>query len=117
MKIILNESNRDKMIEGILNKRGIEINYEYGLRSYSPDGGQYDVVNVWFKYPNQIYEYSRLVTFKTKKDYIIKMVSHGDLASITDEFEAIPRELVNGYFIERARVYLEKLLPIINFDD
>lgn len=117
MKIILNESHRDKMIEGILNKRGIEIHYEYGLRSFTTDGGQYDIVNVWFKYPNQSYEHSRIITFKTKKDYIIKLVSHGDLASIADEFEALPRELVNGYFIERARVYLDKLLPIINPED
>lgn len=117
MKIILNESNRDKMIEGILNKRGIEIHYEYGFRSHTTDGGQYDIVNVWFKYPNQIYEHSRLATFKTKKDYIIKLVSHGDFVSITDEFEAIPRELVNDYFIDKARIYLDKLLPIINFDD
>jgi hypothetical protein len=55
------------------------------------------------------------VYFKTRGNKIIphtKPIMYGDFHWMFDVFEFIPTELLNNYFTDKAKAYIEEYLPI-----
>lgn len=117
MKIILSESHRDKMIEGILDRRGIEIDYGYGLRVEETSGKVFDSVEVTVRYRNWPKTQYKQIWFETNGNDVVKVDGFNSFIGIANEFEFLPKELVMEYFIENAKNYLERILPLINLKD
>lgn len=110
MKIILTESQSDNLIKSILKQYGIKLSFGYKQRSYDGKGQQIDTVYVWFDFPDK-YTYQRIVDFKTRGYKVTGIIHQGDFISVIDDFKYLPKDLVNDYFINGAKTYVEKILP------
>jgi len=52
----------------------------------------------------------RRIHFFTRKNKVVSVDSTGDFRTIADGFRYIPTDILMGYFIEKAKTYVEKLL-------
>jgi hypothetical protein len=111
MKIIITESQTDKLIERILDSEDITYSMKYMGRTYGAFGAEkyYDHVFFRFYFPNGD-EYERKVSFVTEEDGILRFSGSDIFSKSIDELKYIPSEVVTDYFAERARIYLEKVL-------
>ncbi len=82
----------------------------YGGRTYDNFGRRHDTVEVYFKLPDEEKLYSRRIHFFTRKNKVVSVDSTGDFRTIADGFRYIPTDILMGYFIEKAKTYVEKLL-------
>jgi hypothetical protein len=110
MKIILTESQSDDLIKSILKQYGIKQSFGYKQRSYNGAGQQIDTVYVWFDLPDN-YTYQRMIDFKTKGYKVIGVKHHSNFFNVVDELNYLPKDVVDDYFINGAKTYLEKILP------
>lgn len=114
MKIILKESRSKMMVQNILNSKGIKLSIGYGSRTRDYGGGNFDSVYFWFKYPDKIQMKSRRIWFHTENNEITGVDEMENFTTITDVFKFIPSEILNSYFIELGKEFLEKTLQKYN---
>jgi len=115
----LNESVEDSnVVEQIMEVEGVKYDgCGYGGRTYDNFGRRHDTVEVYFKLPDEEKLYSRRIHFLTKKNKVVSVDSTGDFRTITDGFRYIPTDILMGYFIEKAKTYVEKLLRTLYPND
>ena len=116
MKVLIGESQKDRLIGNILEKNGVEVDYGYGGR-VKVSGKVFDYVEVTVRYRNWSKTQYKQIWFETKGNDVDKINGFNDFIGIADEFEFLPKELVMEYFIENAKDYLERILPLINLKD
>jgi len=109
MKIIITENQKNSIVDQILKSENIKYYFGYVGRSHDSSGNQYDSMDIWFT-QNDGYQIQRRVHFYTKNNKIIKVFGHGNFGSAVDSFKYIPVELLNDYFIEKSKPYLEIIL-------
>ena len=111
MKIIITESQTDKLIERILESEGITYTMKYMGRTYGSFGTEkhYDHVFFRFYFPNGD-EYERKVIFVTNEDGILRFSGSDIFSKSIDELKYIPSEVVTDYFVGKAKPYLETVL-------
>jgi hypothetical protein len=111
MKILITESQTDKLIERILDSEGITYNMRYQGRTYGSFGAEkaYDHVVFRFYFPNGD-EYERTVSFVTKEDGILRFSGSSIFSDAIDELIYIPSDIVNYYFANIAKPFLENIL-------
>jgi hypothetical protein len=113
-KLLLESKNNFDVVEKILEMENIKVYYGYKNRIYnriySRDGEQFDDAYVSFKFPDG-YTYERVVRFKTIKNKVIDVYSHGDFTNIVEGFNYIPEKILMNYFIEKLKTHLENVLP------
>jgi len=109
----LNESVEDSnVVEQIMDSEGIKYDgCGYGGRTYDNFGRKHDTVEVYFKLPDKERLYSRRIHFLTRNNKVVSVDSTGDFRTITDGFRYIPTDILMGYFIEKAKIYIERILP------
>ena len=127
MKIIITESQFKTLLETTDNSNVVEqimdvegVKYDgcgYGGRTYDNFGRRHDTVEVYFKLPDKEKLYSRRIHFLTRNNKVVSVDSTGDFRTITDGFRYIPTDILMGYFIEKAKIYIERLLPILYYND
>jgi hypothetical protein len=110
MKIIITESQKNNIIEKILDSEGVTYKMNYGGRIYVGEGAMYDSVDLWFKLPNGD-DTLQTFYFLTRRNKILKLESYNDLTKLIDVFRYIPSEIVKDYFKEKCKTYLENTLP------
>jgi len=114
---VITEGKQDDMIERLLKSEGITYDINYKKRSYF-NGDQLDSVDITFYYDHGIGrkpEAMKPVYFKTRGNKIIpyaEPIIYGNFDWIFDVFEAIPLDVLNKFFADKAKAYLEKYLPI-----
>ena len=108
----IKESVEDSnVVEQIMEVEGVKYDgCGYGGRTYDNFGRRHDTVEVYFKLPDEEKLYSRRIHFFTRKNKVVSVDSTGDFRTITDGFRYIPTDILMGYFIEKAKTYVEKLL-------
>lgn len=111
MKILINESRSEKLIQNILNRNGIKMEFVYGGKIYDSSYRIYHSVEVWFKIPNEYREKLRTIHFITRKNKVVDIDSYGDFSTVIPEFKHIPKKMVVDYFIKGAKEHLEEMLP------
>jgi hypothetical protein len=111
--VLLSESvNNSNVVEQIMEVEGIKLDsFGYGGRTYDSFMRKHDSVDVYFKFPNDSYYHNRRIHFLTRNNKVIGVDSAGDFRTITDGFRYIPTDILMGYFIEKAKTYLERILP------
>lgn len=109
---LLLESTGSNVVEQIMDMSGVKYDgCGFGGRTYDNFGRKHDTVEVYFKLPDEEKLYYRRIHFLTKNNKVVSVDSTGDFRTITDGFRYIPTDLLMGYFIEKAKIYIEKLLP------
>ena len=111
-KKIKESIDKSNVVEQILDMSGIK--YEgcgYDGRTYDNFGRNEDTVEIYFKFPNESKLRSRRIHFITRKNKVVTVDSSSDFRTLTDEFKYIPELILMEYFIEKAKTYLEKILP------
>jgi hypothetical protein len=111
--VLLSESvNNSNVVEQIMEVEGIKLDsFGYGGRTYDSFMRKHDSVDVYFKFPNDSYYHNRRIHFLTRNNKVIAVDSAMDFRTITDGFRYIPTEVLMPYFIEKAKTYLERILP------
>lgn len=109
MKIIITESQKNNIIEKILDSEGVTYKMGYGGRIYGGNGIMYDSVNLWFTLPNGD-DVLQTFYFLTRQNKILKLESYNDPTNLIDGFTYIPSEIVKDYFKEKCKTYLEDTL-------
>ncbi len=109
----IKESIEDSnVVEQIMDMSGVKYDgCGYGGRTYDNFGRRHDTVEVYFKLPDEEKLYSRRIHFFTRNNKVVSVDSTGDFRTITDGFRYIPTDVLMSYFIEKAKTYIEKLLP------
>ena len=109
----IKESVEDSnVVKQILYNEGIEVSISYGDRGYDGIWGKpYDYVYFWFKYPDKDKQNYKRVWYNTKNNKVVNVDSVANFSTITDGFRYIPSEILNSYFIEMGKNYLEEILP------
>jgi hypothetical protein len=110
---IITESKQNNPIDRILKSHDITYDIKYGKRGFN-NFKQYDSVIITFYVdhgngpkPESI----QPVYFFTKGNEIIsEPIINGDFTWMFDVFEHIPEELLNNYFFDKAKTYLENYL-------
>jgi len=109
----INESVEGKNpIEKILNMDGIEVSINYGSRVYDDIWGKpYDSVYFWFDNPNYPRKIYKNIWYNTKNNKVIGVDIIPNFKTVSDSFEFVPVEILNSYFIEMGKEFLENILP------
>ncbi len=110
MKILINESRLGNIVKNILKRNGIKVSYNLFSRYEGINGTQLDSVQVWFQIPNGTI--IRTIHFITRNNKVIGIDSYGRFSNVIPEFAHIPIKIVSNYFIDEAKKYAEKLLPL-----
>ena len=112
IKTLLESSDKSNVIEQILEMEGIKYDgCGFGGRTYDNFGRKQDTVEIYFKFPNESKLRSRSIHFITRNNKVVSVDSSSDFRTITDGFRYIPEKVLMDYFIEKAKTYLEKILP------
>jgi hypothetical protein len=118
MKIIITESQQNNVIEQVLKSEGITYKIYYKKRSYF-NGDQLDSVDIYFDSEDGFRSFP--VYFKTRGNRIISgPIDWNDITNVVDVFNFMPKDIVNDYFTNKAKKFLEEYLPIeypSNFKD
>ena len=114
---VITEGKQDNMIERLLKSEGITYDINYKKRSYF-NGDQLDSVDITFYFDRgdrKKYVGTEPVYFKTRGNKIIpyaEPIIYGDFDYFFDVFDAIPTVILNKFFADKAKSYLEEYLPI-----
>jgi hypothetical protein len=114
---VITEGKQDNMIERLLKSEGITYDINYKKRSYF-NGDQLDSVDITFYFDRgdrKKYVGTEPVYFKTRGNKIIpyaEPIIYGDFDYFFDVFDAIPTVILNKFFSDKAKAYLEEYLPI-----
>ena len=127
--------SKDDVVEQLLEMENFEIKFEYhGVREILDNDDLEDyfgtdviddneiedtlsggdkinmgVVDVNF-YINNLIQSQKTIYFLTKNNKVIGVDRHGGFSSVATSFGYVPYDVLNDYFIERAKTYLEQLL-------
>jgi len=109
---LLQESiDNSNVVEQIMEVEGVKYDgCGYGGRTYDNFGRRHDTVEVYFKLPDEEKLYSRRIHFFTRNNKVVSVDSTGDFRTITDGFRYIPTDILMGYFIEKSKTYIERIL-------
>jgi len=114
---MITENKQNNPIDRILKSHKITYDINYKKRSYF-NGDQLDSVDITFyidRGNGRKPEAMQTVYFKTRGNKIIphtEPIIYGDFHWMFDVFEFIPTKLLNNYFIDKAKSYIEEYLPI-----
>jgi hypothetical protein len=114
---VITEGKQDDMIERLLKSEGITYDINYKKRGYF-NGDQLDSVDITFyidRGDRKKYVGTEPVYFKTRGNKIIpyaEPIIYGDFDYFFDVFDAIPTVILNKFFADKAKSYLEEYLPI-----
>jgi hypothetical protein len=116
---LLQESiDNSNVVEQIMEVEGVKYDgCGYGGRTYDNFGRRHDTVEVYFKLPDEEKLYSRRIHFFTRNNKVVSVDSTGDFRTIADGFRYIPTDILMGYFIEKAKTYVERLLRTLYPND
>ncbi len=110
-RLLQESTDNSNVVEQIMEVEGVKYDgCGYGGRTYDNFGRRHDTVEVYFKLPDEEKLYSRRIHFFTRKNKVVSVDSTGDFRTIADGFRYIPTDILMGYFIEKAKTYVEKLL-------
>jgi hypothetical protein len=105
------------VIEQIMEQNDITYEIYYKKRNYH-NGEQYDSVDIKFyidRGNGRKPEALQSVYFKTIGNKIkpnTEPIVYGDFHWIFDVFEYLPSDVLTGYFTDKAKEYIEKILPL-----
>ena len=112
-KKYIKESVKDSnIVEKILEMA--EIKYEgcgFGGRTYDNFGRKVDTVEMYFKFPNESKLRSRSIHFITRNNKVVTVESSSDFRTLYHGLSYISELNLMEYFIEKAKTYLERILP------
>ena len=114
---MITENKQNNPIDRILKSHKITYDINYKKRSYF-NGDQLDSVDITFyidRGNGRKPEAMQTVYFKTRGNKIIphtEPIIYGDFHWMFDVFEFIPTKLLNNYFVDKAKAYIEEYLPI-----
>lgn len=120
MKIIITENqlnkimeseSKDHVVEQLMNMAGIEVSLGYGSRYKLGTDKYSDSVYFWFKYPDIPEKKFKRIWFLTMRNKVIGVDEYNNFTTITEGFRYIPIEILNSYFKEKGKKYLEEILP------
>ena len=102
----------------MLKSEGITYKIYYKKRSYF-NGDQLDSVDIYFDSEDGFRSFP--MYFKTRGNRIISgPIDWNDITKVVDVFNFMPKDIVNDYFTNKAKKFLEEYLPIeypSNFKD
>lgn len=103
------------VIEKIMEENNISYDIKYHKRGYN-NSRQYDAVIITFyidRGNGPKPEAVQIVYFFTNGNEIIsEPFVNGDFRWIFDVFEYLPSDVLTGYFTDKAKEYIEKILPL-----
>ncbi len=103
------------VIEQIMEENDISYDIKYHKRGYN-NSRQYDAVIITFyidRGNGPKPEAVQIVYFFTNGNEIIsEPFVNGDFHWIFDVFEYLPSDVLTGYFTDKAKEYIEKILPL-----
>ena len=103
------------VIEKIMEENNISYDIKYHKRGYN-NSRQYDAVIITFyidRGNGPKPEAVQIVYFFTNGNEIIsEPFVNGDFHWIFDVFEYLPSDVLTGYFTDKAKEYIEKILPL-----
>jgi CRISPR/Cas system-associated endonuclease/helicase Cas3 len=105
------------VIEQIMEQNDITYEIYYKKRNYH-NGEQYDSVDIKFYIDSgngRKPEALQSVYFKTIGNKIkpnTEPIVHGDFHWIFEVFRYLPSDVLTGYFTDKAKEYIEKILPL-----
>ena len=103
------------VIEQIMEENDISYDIKYHKRGYN-NSRQYDAVIITFyidRGNGPKPEAVQIVYFFTNGNEIIsEPFVNGDFRWIFDVFEYLPSDVLTGYFTDKAKEYIEKILPL-----
>jgi hypothetical protein len=115
---MITESKQNNVVEQVLKSEGITYKIYYKKRSYFR-GDQLDSVDINFDSKEGFRSFP--MYFKTRGTRIISgPLDWNDITKVVDAFNFIPKDIVNDYFTNKAKRFLEEYLPIeypSNFKD
>lgn len=119
MKIIITENQLNKIMESegkshvveeIMNMAGIEVSLGYGSRQKIGTDKYTDCVYFWFSYPHTEKQSFKRLWFLTMRNKVIGVDQYPNFTTITDGFNYIPEDILNSYFKEKGKEYLNDYL-------
>jgi hypothetical protein len=110
MKIIITESQINNVIEDILKSENITYELRYDGRVFIGNGYTFDTVNILFSSPDDSNIGVGFYNFFTKGNKIIKSGSSSDNTKIFSGFNYVPYEVVDNYFYNISKSFLENIL-------
>ncbi len=108
-------NQKKHVIEKIMEENDISYDIKYHKRGYN-NSRQYDAVIITFyidRGNGPKPEAVQIVYFFTNGNEIIsEPFVNGDFHWIFDVFEYLPSDVLTGYFTDKAKEYIEKILPL-----
>lgn len=119
MKFIITENKRDYHVNRMFDKLGISYETSFGGRKEVDYGDKIvNIDSVYFKFffPNDEW-YTALYRYNTIKNKVVSINSIHNIWELIDDLEYFPKEILNGYFRDKGKEFLENMLPIKYPDD
>ena len=119
MKFIITENKRDYHVNRMFDKLGITYETSFGGRKEVDYGDKIvNIDSVYFKFffPNDEW-YTALYRYNTIKNKVVSINSIHNIWELIDDLEYFPKEILNGYFRDKGKEFLENMLPIKYPDD
>ena len=109
----IKESVEDfNVVKQMLEMEGIDVSLGYGSRVYDDIWGKpHDSVYFWFDHPNYPRKIYKNIWYITKNNKVVGVDILPNFKPISEAFEFVPVEILNSYFIEMGKNYLEEVLP------
>jgi hypothetical protein len=109
----IKESVEDSnVVKQMLEMEGIDVSLGYGSRVYDDIWGKpHDSVYFWFDNPNYPRKIYKNIWYITKNNKVTGVDILPNFKTVSEYFEFVPVEILNSYFIEMGKKYLEEILP------
>ena len=110
---LLQESiDNSNAVKQMLEMEGIGVSLGYGSRVYDDIWGKpHDSVYFWFDNPNYPRKIYKNIWYVTKNNKVVGVDILPNFKPVSEYFEFMPTEILNSYFIEMGKEFLEELLP------
>ena len=107
----MESENKSHVVQQIMEMAGIEVSLGYGSRHKLGTDKYSDCVYFWFSYPHTEKQNYKRLWFLTMINKVIGVDQYPNFTTITDGFNYIPEDILNSYFKEKGKKYLEEILP------
>ena len=114
MKFIITENKRDYYVDRMFDKLGITYKTSFGGRNVVDYGDKIiNIDSVYFKFylSNDTWT-TAVYRYNTINNKVISLSSYYNTWENIDELEYFPKEILNGYFRDKGKEFLENMLPI-----